>query len=185
MMLRLATPRGFTLIETLMVIAIGIILMGISTVHLDRAVASSRGDGALYVIMAQLRNARQAAISQRRASVIGFEAPNQMTIHRLETTGDLTLVNQIFLEGNVQFVQFAGVPDTPDGFGAAAAIDFDDEAPRFIEDGSMVDANGATLSGTVFLGIQNDLLSARALTVFGGTGHVRGYTWAGTTWTEQ
>ena len=105
-----------------MVIAIGLILRAISTVNVNRAVKSSRGDGALYTIMAQLRNARQAAISQRRASVVGFQMPNQMfqmLMYRLETTGDLTLLNQIFLEGNVQFVQFAGVPDSPDGFGAA------------------------------------------------------------------
>ena len=168
-----------------MVIAIGLILMAVSTVNVNRAVKSSRGDGALYTIMAQLRNARQAAISQRRASVIGFQMPNQMLISRLETNGDLTLLNQVFLEGNVEFVQFVGVPDTPDGFGAAAAVDFDDEIPRFIEDGSAVDASGATLSGTVFLGIQDDPLSARAVTVFGGTGQVRGYSWSGTTWNEQ
>jgi len=34
-----------------------------------------------------------------------------MLIYRVETSGDLTLLNQIFLEGNVQFVQFADVQD--------------------------------------------------------------------------
>ncbi|MEE2612264.1 MAG: hypothetical protein VX975_00435, partial [Acidobacteriota bacterium] len=36
--------------------------------------------------------------------------------------------------------------------------------------GSLVDASGVTLSGTVFLGVRNDPLSARAVTIFGGTG---------------
>ena len=33
----------------------------------------------------------------------------------------------------------------------------------------------STLSGTVFLDLQNEPSSARAVTVFGGTGQVRGY----------
>ena len=185
MVQRLGTVRGYTLIEMLMVVAIGLTLMSLATISVGRAIKSARGDGALYTVLAQLRNARQAAISQRRVSIINFENPNEMLIYRLETSGDLTLRNQIFLEGNVQFVQFASVPDTPDGFGAASSVDFDGEVPRFIEDGSLVDASGATLSGTVFLGIQDDPLSARAVTIFGGTGQVRGYAWSGTEWTEH
>ena len=168
-----------------MVIAIGIIMMSMATVNFNRAVKSSRGDGALYTMLAQLRNARQAALSRRRASVVGFQTPNELVIYRQEMSGDLTLLNQVFLEGNVQFVQFPGVPDTPDGFGAASSVDFDGEVPRFIEDGSLVDDFGETLSGTVFLGIPEDPLSARAVTIFGGTGQVRGYAWTGTEWIEQ
>ena len=187
MMQRLDAARGYTLIEIMMVVAIGLTLMSFTMVSVGRAVKSARGDGALYTVMSQLRNARQTAISQRRPSVIGLVSPNQVVTYRLETTGNLTLLKQVYLEGAVQFVQFAGVPDTPDGFGAGAAVDFDGEVPRFIQDGSLVDASGATLSGTVFLGIQNDPLSGRAVTVFGGTGQVRGYSWSGTGdgWVEQ
>jgi prepilin-type N-terminal cleavage/methylation domain-containing protein len=170
MVQRLDTTRGYTLVEMLMVVAIGLTLMSLATISVGRAITTVRGDGALYTIMAQLRKARQAAISQSRVSAFWFQLPNEMLIYRVETSGDLTLLNQIFLEGNVQFVQFASVPDTPDGFGAASSVDFDGEVPRFIEDGSLVDASGATLSGTVFLGIQDDPLSARAVTIFGGTG---------------
>ncbi len=187
MVQRLGTTRGYTLVEMLMVIAIGLTMMALATISVGRAISSIRGDGALYTIMAQLRKARQAAISRSRVSVFAFQVPNEMLLYRLETSGDLTLLNQIFLEGNVQFVQFADIPDTPDGFGAAASVDFGGEAPRFITDGSLVDASGATLSGTVFLGIQDDPLSARAVTVFGGTGQVRGYSWGGPDrgWIEQ
>lgn len=184
MMQRLGTARGYTLIEMMMVVAIGLTLMSFATISVGHAIKSARGDGALYTIMSELRTARQAAISQRRVSVVGFLSPNQMQTFRIEGSGATTMLNQIFLEGNVEFLQFAGVPDTPDGFGAGASVDFGNESPRFIQDGSMVDATGATLSGTVFLGIQNDPLSARAVTIFGGTGQVRGYSWSGTEWTE-
>ena len=72
-------------------------------------------------------------------------------------------------------MQFAGVPDTPEGFGAATAVDFTNETPYFIVEGMLVDGSGTALSGTVFLDLQNEPSSARAVTVFGGTGQVRGY----------
>ena len=104
-----------------------------------------------------------------------------MRTTQLDIPSGTTLVNQFFLEGNVQFVQFATVPDTPELFGG-----FGSETPYyFIVDGMLVDSSGAALSGTVFLGLQNKPLSARAVTVFGGTGQVRGYSWNGTSWVEQ
>ena len=41
----------------------------------------------------------------------------------------------------------------------------------------MIDANGLTLNGTVFLNITNLSDSTRAVTVMGTTGRVRGYKW--------
>ena len=111
MVQRLDTTRGYTLVEMLMVVAIGLTLMSLATISVGRAITSVRGDGALYTIMAQLRKARQAAISQSRVSAFWFQLPNEMLIYRVETSGDLTLLNQIFLEGNVRFVQFADVQD--------------------------------------------------------------------------
>ena len=82
MMQRLGAARGYTLIETMMVVTIGLTLMSFATVSVGRAITSARGNGALYTIMSQLRNARQAAISQRRVSVFAFQSPNQMLIFR-------------------------------------------------------------------------------------------------------
>ena len=185
MMHRWRTAGGFTLIETLMVVAIGIMLLGITTVSVNRVVETSRGDGALYTVMSHVRRARDMAINRRRSVQVVFNPPNEIVVTRFELPAGTTLVNQAYLEGNVQFLQFPGVPDTPDGFGAAAAVDFDGQNPTFIADGMAVDATGAPLSGTIFLAVPNQPGSVRAVTVFGGTGQVRGYAWTGTEWIEQ
>ena len=176
---------GFTLVEVMMVAAIGTILMAIASIGIGHVLESTRGDAVLAGVTAQLRQARDLAINRRRTIRVDFVAPNEVRTTQLDLPAGTTLINQFFLEGNVEFVQFGTVPDTPDAFGASAAIDFDNETPNFIVDGMLVDDSGAALSGTVFLGLQNEPLSARAVTVFGGTGQVRGYSWNGTSWVEQ
>lgn len=177
--------RGFTLVEMMMVAFIGTILVAITSIGIGYVLESTRGDAALAGVMAQLRQARDRAINHRRTIQVDFVEPNEVRTTELDPTGGPTLLNQFFLEGNVQFVNFGTVPDTPDGFGDSAAIDFANETPYFFVDGSLVDDTGALLSGTIYLGLQNEPLSARAVTVFGGTGQVRGYAWNGTAWVEE
>ncbi len=176
---------GFTLVELMVVAAIGTILLAITSISIGHVLESTRGDAALAGVLSQLRQARDLAITRRRTIQVDFVAPNEVRTTQLDIPSGTTLINQYFLEGNVQFIRFATVPDTPEGFGAATAVDFGNETPYFIVDGMLVDSSGAALSGTVFLGLQNEPLSARAVTVFGGTGQVRGYSWSGTTWVEQ
>ena len=168
-----------------MVAAIGTILMAITSVSIGHVLEATRGDAALAGVTSQLRQARDLAINRRRTIRVDFVALNEVRTTQLDIPSGTTLVNQFFLEGNIQFVQFGTVPDTPDGFGASAAIAFDNETPNFTVEGMLVDGSGAALSGTVFLGLQNEPLSARAATVFGGIGQVRGYSWNGTSWVEQ
>ena len=106
---------------------------------------------------------------------------------RFEIPSGTTTLDGSFLEGHVQFLMYPGVSDTPDGFGNSDAVDFGGFDPLFIADGAMVDTAGATLSGTVFLAIHDQPGSVRAVTVFGGTGQVRGYTydWPTSQWVEQ
>jgi prepilin-type N-terminal cleavage/methylation domain-containing protein len=176
---------GFSLVELMMVAAIGSILLAITTVSIGYILDSTRGDAALAGVTSQLRRARDLAINRRRTIQVDFVAPNEVRTTQLDIPSGTTLINQFFLEGSVQFVQFAIVPDTPDGFGASSAIDFGNETPYFVVDGMLVDGAGAPLSGTVFMGLQDVPSSARAVSVFGGTGHVRGYSWNGTAWVEQ
>ncbi len=181
---------GFTLIELLMVVAIGGTLAAISVMGFANAATSIRGNNGMVQVMSQLRMARDLAINQRRAMEVQFLAPNEIRIVRQDIPAGTTLMNQYFLEGTVQFVQFSGVPDTPDGFGASEEIDFGGTNDfGFLGDGMLVDLSnpvvtGTPISGTVFLGIPNQPGSARAVTVFGGTGRVRGYTWIANEWRE-
>jgi len=182
---RRTNDTGFTLVELMMVAAIGTTLLAITSTSIGHLLERSRGDAALAGVLSQLRQARDLAINRRRTIQVDFVAPNEVRTTQLDIPNGTTLINQFFLEGDVQFVQFASVPDTPEGFGAATAVDFGNETPYFIVDGMLVDSSGAALSGTVFLGLQNEPSSARAVTVFGGTGQVRGYRWTGITWVEQ
>jgi hypothetical protein len=55
----------------------------------------------------------------------------------------------------------------------------------FQSDGELVD--GATfqpINGTVFLGLTAQTATARAITVLGGTGRVRGWKISGNTWMQ-
>ena len=176
---------GFTLVELLMVVAVGGTLGGISVMGFSNAATSIRGNNGMVQVMSQLRIARDLAISQRRSIQVQFLAPNEIRTTRQEIPAGTTLLNQYFLEGTVQFTQYAGVPDTPDGFGASSAVDLGGADNAFFTgDGMMVDGGGLPVSGSVFLGIPNQPASARAVTVFGGTGRVRGYTWYATGWRE-
>ena len=183
---------GFTLVELLMVVDVGGTLAGISIMGFANAATSIRGDNGMIQVMSQLRMARDLAINQRRAMEVEFLAPNEIRIVRQDILAGTTLMNQFFLEGTVQFLQFSGVPDTPDGFGDSDAIDFggnQNQQIGFVGDGMLVDLSnpavaGTPISGTVFLGVPNQSASARAVTVFGGTGRVRGYTWIASEWRE-
>ena len=187
-----AKEAGFTLVELLMVVAVGGTLAGISIMGFANAATSIRGDNGMIQVMSQLRMARDLAINQRRAMEVEFLAPNEIRIVRQDILAGTTLMNQFFLEGTVQFLQFSGVPDTPDGFGDSDAIDFggnQNQQIGSVGDGMLVDLSnpavaGTPISGTVFLGVPNQSASARAVTVFGGTGRVRGYTWIASEWRE-
>jgi prepilin-type N-terminal cleavage/methylation domain-containing protein len=178
------SEAGFTIIELLMVVAVGSILFAISVMGFSTAATRLRAENGETQVVWQLRLARDAAVSQRRLVEVQLIAPNQIrTIRQGIPTGTVVL-NEYFLEGNVEFLQFSGVPDTPDAFGGAGPVDFGGETLSFTAEGRLVDSTNSTLSGTIFLGIQGQPGSQHAVTVFGGTGRVRGYGWNGTGWVD-
>ena len=179
-----SSSNGFTLTELLMTIAVFSSIAGMAAVGLSSATRHVKGTSGMQQVMAQMRIARDMAISQRRSIEVQFVPPNEIRTLRWEVPSGTTTMNQYFLEGNVEFYKFTSVPDTPEGFGAGSAISFSGQTVRFLSNGRFVDATSAPVSGTVFLAIQGEPISQRAMTVFGGTGRVRGYTWNGTAWLE-
>ena len=143
-----------------------------------------KGTAGMQQVMAQLRMARDMAISQCRSVEVQFVAPNEIRTIRWEIPSGFTTVNEYFLEGSVQFYKFTSVPDTPEGFGAGSEVTFGDQTTRFLSDGKWVDATGAPVSGTVYLAIQGVPNTQRPVNIFGGTGRVRGYTWNSNEWLE-
>ena len=182
---QLAHAAGFSLVEMMMVLGIFGILSTMAVVQIGQARPGMVGDGAMRVAMAQMTTARELAITQRRYMRLNFDtATNRVQIIREEVPGNaLTILSTIPFEGGVVFTLVAGVPDTPEAFGRAAAVDFGAAIEiKFGPDGTLVNQAGANLNGSIFLGIPNIKLSARSVTVLGSTGRIRGYKWDGSKW---
>lgn len=148
----------------------------------DRA----KNDSALSVTQAFIDGARDRAVSERRNIEISYVAPDQLYAHRVEVPSGLkTQVGYMKLEGGQEVRKYSSVPDTPDLFGNATAFQFTGTGPwMFTSDGSLIDSQGDVANGTVFFGVPNKPESARAVTIFGMTGMLRGWKWRNAQWSE-
>jgi hypothetical protein len=118
---------------------------------------------------------------------VNFINPSTVQIVRQEVpAGTTTTLSTVPMEGSLRYGLIAGVPDTPDGFGISGGttgIAFGTATQvLFNSDGTVIDQNGNPLNGTIFIAIPAVAKSFRAITVFGGTGRIRGYKWNGVLW---
>jgi Tfp pilus assembly protein FimT len=175
---------GYSLIELIVILGIMAVLSTIAGLQIIQAKSTLQGDGGMRVVMTQMRTAREMAISERRCMIVTFIGTSVVRIIREEVPGPATTtLSTIELESGMQFQLFNGLPDTPDAFGKAQAVDFGAAATvKFTPDGTLVDANGNVINGSVFLTIPGENRSARAVTVLGSTGRIRGYRWDGHAW---
>ncbi len=160
------------------------VLTSMAVMQMGRSRPALTGDGAMRVILAQMRTARELAITERRFMRVTFSNPNQVDISREEVPGPATTpLGSRLLEGGVQYTLIGGVPDTPDAFGKMSAIDFGTVTNiKFSPDGTLVNQDGQSINGSVFLAMPTVAGSARAVTVLGSTGRIRGYRWDGRNW---
>jgi prepilin-type N-terminal cleavage/methylation domain-containing protein len=185
--------RGFSLLEMLVVVAIIMIIAAMAIVQLQPSLQRNRAAAGAAQVKSALRQGRESAISDRRTVQVQFftGAPCQVNtacivLTRFDPPANVpTVILTLPIEGSVQFMQFAGEPDTPDAFGNAAPILFGGVANgpptmEFQSDGSFTDGNGNVINGTVFLGIPTFRSSAMAVTVLGGTGRAHSYRCPGT-----
>lgn len=183
--------RGFTITELMLAVAIGVIVVGMALGGVTGLIKNTRADGGLATAAAGLRAARELSVSSRRNVRISF-GTNTIMNTRVEyctpvatCTPATTLVRTTTLEGRVTFQLETGVPDTPDAFGMATATAFGSLVPpMFTTDGSFINSNGDVVNGTLFMGVVNDPLTARAITIFGPTGAMRLWKWNGRAWVE-
>ncbi|MGV3516940.1 pilus assembly FimT family protein [Luteitalea sp.] len=188
---RLTSAAGFTLIEVLITVTIVGVLLSMSLLVLPGAIAAAKADSGSSQLSALLRTAREQAVTERRNVEVRFLAPDAIEAWRedIDATGaqiGQTLVQQVFIGERMELRRFIELPDTPDGFSAGAtAVEFTGAAPwSFTSEGTLVDANGDVVNGTVFLGRPFEPLSARAVTLFGPTALLREWQWNGRAWTE-
>ena len=181
---RTRSQAGISLLETMLTVAIMAVVGGMATARMATARRAMQSDGAMRVVMTELNTAREMAMTQRRNMEVQFVGGNWVRVVRHEAPGSVTTVlRSVALESGATFSLAAGIPDTPDAFGNGNPVAFGAaQTIMFGTDGTLIDGNGNPLNGSVFLTIANMPLTARAVTVLGATGRVRGYKWYGTGW---
>ena len=196
--------RGFSLLEMMIVIAIIMIVGGMSFMAVQPALKDARVNQAFESAMMPLRAARQRAIAERKQYIVCYGiaaplgaltplgAPNAQSVQIFRWDAGTALaaatqVTAITLPTDIQFQTLAGLPNgaatVPDGFGSATvALDFDQNVAgaiknqvMFMPDGSARDVNGNLNSGILYLARNGDLYSSRAVTLYGATGRIRGW----------
>jgi prepilin-type N-terminal cleavage/methylation domain-containing protein len=183
---RPARQAGFSLIEMLLVVGILGIVAAIAIPVSSTFIKQSQADGATSVALNALQDARERAIAERRNIQVNFVPPNRIRIERVEVPGPgTTLLTQVYLESLQTFRKVNGIPDTLDEFGDETPVYFTGTLPvMFTSDGSLIDANGDVVNGSVFLAGPGSSDSQRAITIMGVTGLIRTWRWSGTEWVE-
>jgi prepilin-type N-terminal cleavage/methylation domain-containing protein len=190
---------GFSLLEMMTVLAIIIIMASISFISLIPVLRQGRLNNAYNTTLAAMRLARDNAIAQRTSYSVTFTktaTSNTITVAPTLTAGFQGSQNSdtYQLPTDVSFDAEPALATTtpPDNYGAGlAAIDFGYTANGgtggatvvyFCPDGSAQDGEGGTGNctgswdgGVVYLARSGDLMSSRAITLWGGTGRIRGW----------
>ena len=215
--LRTKTSRrtgGFSLLEMAMVLALIIIMATISFMSLQPMLRQQRVNNAYNTVLGAMRQARDNSVAQRTSYVVTLDStttPHSVTVQPtflgpqgIQSTVSYTLPTE------VRFNIVSGIPTaptkTPDGFGVGAkAIDFGYTGAGagvggknqiyFCPDGSAQDAAGGigqctgnVSNGVVYISRPTELMSSRAITIWGATGRIRGwrlYNNGGVAWQRQ
>ncbi len=197
--MKLRANRGFSLLEMVITIAIGLIMAGVTFVVLMPLFRANHVNAAYDTTLSVIRNYRTLSITQSKRYIVTFTAPRTITVQRWDYAAPVSpppvTVATFNLPQDIQFAVQAGFPvAAPDGFGSGStAIDFDQGMGLgsqnyilFMPDGSAQDTLGNFNSGLVYLTRPGDLYSSRAVSVFGTTGRVRGWRLqTATLWVQQ
>jgi prepilin-type N-terminal cleavage/methylation domain-containing protein len=191
---------GFSMIELVMVAVLICIVSAIALIQLQPGLQNARYDAAMRQVLDQLRQAREFSIAHRRFIQISFSvaSPYTVTMTQMNTlTPNAGAANPVLsvvpIQSPAQFAVIAGMPDlpVPENYGKGSAIFFNGvpNGPPggmlFQSDGELVDAaTRLPINGTVFIGFPGNKVSARAVSVLGTTGRVRGWRSTGSSWIQ-
>ena len=195
---------GFSLIEMMMTIAVVLICCSITTVSMMPLLRQQHVINAYNTTLGAMRQARDNAIAQRTVYSVTFSnsvTPNTITVTPVfigtgSFQGEQSAVTYS-LPQDVTFLAQTGLPNTaataPDKYynSGLTAIDLGFAANGytsgvstiyFCPDGSSQNAqdgtgncSGSWDGGVVYLAQAGNLLSSRAVTLWGGTGRVHGW----------
>jgi prepilin-type N-terminal cleavage/methylation domain-containing protein len=186
---------GFSLLELMLTVSIGLILAGISFITFRPVLNQGHINSAYDTTLMALRNTRNLAITQSHEYYVnfnpaGFPAGTIQVQYQPGPVGGIAQpIQQVItysIPSDVSFAVQAGFPAVaPDGFGTGVnAIDFGQALAGepmnyvvFLPDGSAQDNLGNFNSGIIYLTRPGDNIynSSRAITVWGATGRIRGW----------
>ena len=184
---------GFSLLELMIALTISMVLCAVTIFALQPVFKQQHVNDAYNTTLMALRKAHDAAAADMRIYLVTFTAPGTITVTQ-DVPGSPVLFTAT-LPPDVTFHVEPGIPTsptvaptTPDGFGSGSnAFDFDQPPSGvggssliyFYPDGSAQDAgpNGGDINnGVVYFGIPGRLPTQRAVSLWGYTGRVRGWT---------
>ncbi len=185
---RCRSESGFSLLEAVVVVSITLVAAGIFVPKVNSAIKNSVVSNAYDTTLMTVRQAREAAVSERRIYIVTFTAPNSVTVAPLTAASNALNISRV-LPQDIQFTALTGIPNTatttPDGLGtgpSTGAICFDvgvtstgTNTVYFWPDGSSRDANGNMNNGVAYIARPGELMSSRAITVWGASGRIRGW----------
>jgi prepilin-type N-terminal cleavage/methylation domain-containing protein len=190
---------GFTLLESLVVVGIMTILIGMAVFNTGTTMKDYKLTNATDVVVSQLRLARQLAITQRRYVQVTIDQTKtgpdlvqhvNYQILAAKNGGAVPTLNSAQLPINTSITIPSGITaDTPMLFGNCAAVCIASTSGgpttmQFGPTGSFTDGANNPINGTIFLGTTGANNLGRAVTVMGGTGRIRTYSWTGSQWVE-
>lgn len=196
---RAKRESGFSLVELCVVIGIAMIVAVMAIVGIQPALQNAKYDAAMRELVTQLRQAREYAIANRRYVALTFPTVGsrpQVVMTQMNTltpgAGALNpVISTVTIEGPGTYLVYPTMPDTPDGYGKSGPICFEGLSGGpvggmlFQSDGELID--GITflpINGTVFMAAAGQPTTARAVTVLGTTGRIRGWKSSGASWAQ-
>lgn len=177
---------GFSLVETVVTVGVVMLAAAVAVMNISSAVRGSHVENAYQITISQLRIARQIAIDKRTVCRVDFAVPGTISVTQAFADGTPPQTETLTLPQDVQYVIVPGMPTppgpTPDNLGNGnRAVDFDQitggggTTIYFQPDGSALDAAGRVNDGVVYVARPGELTGARAVTILGTTGRIRGW----------
>ena len=142
----------------------------------DSFVRTDSADRAVSAAMTALDIAHDRAVSQRRNFVLTFVNPNRIRLGRqgINAAGVVTGTTQVeefLLEGGQSFLKYSPASRTRRMLRCHGRADVLRHGPRHVHQRRIARGyNGDVVNGTIFFGVPNQPLTARAVTIFGVTG---------------